>query len=359
MSWVQVAVAGIGAINTARQASKQIRAQEQMTAAQLQHADRALDAQVKQADDLQAFNKQVYEEGRKRQVNLDAMTNRVVNMQMGIAQQQADRATESYNFYKTQGRPMVERAFQDANQYDSEENLAQARGRAAATVEQSFNNVQGRQQRALQRMGIFPNSGKFLALQQRLAADKALALTSAINGASESRRAGAIQLRQNAANLAQGFPAQANGQATSSTVAGNAAVNGNASMAGQNLALAGMALNGMHAGANIYGSAAGGYANLFGQTSARLNAIGAQAAADMQGWGQLAGHGLSQWGQGGASTGWGSFGGFDSTYTGAGSTGSGVGNAGAGDYAAWGQANGYANGGKIMGPGTGNLGRGR
>ncbi|HYE70283.1 MAG TPA: hypothetical protein VD932_02040 [Aquabacterium sp.] len=302
---------------------------------------------MKQADAVLAFNRQVYEEGRNRQVGLDALNKQVVNLQMGIAQDQRDRATDTWNFYQSQGRPMVQRAFADANQYDGEENLAAARGRAAATVEQQFSNIQGQQTRALQRLGINPNSGKFLALQQRLATDKALALTGAANNADEQRRQGAIGLRQNAANLAQGFPAQVNGQAGSSSAAGNAALNGNASIAGQNLAVAGQALGGMSAAGGIYGSAANGYSNLFGGAQSAANQIGAQNAQAQAGWGQLAGMGMSMWK--GATTSnmgspsWGSnMGGLDQQAGGPTAT-TGFDRPGEG----------YADGGRIRGPGSG------
>jgi hypothetical protein len=302
---------------------------------------------MKQADAVLAFNREVYNDGKIRQVGLDNLTSKVVNQQMTIAQEQADRARDSYNFYQSQGRPMVQRAFDDANQYDSEENIAAARGRAQAGVQQQFDAAAGQSQRALQRMGINPNSGKFLALQHQLQQSKALATAGAANNADEQRRQGAIGLRQNAANLAQGFPAQATGQANSSVGAGQAAVGGNGAIAAQNNALGGMALNGMGQAAGIYGSAAGGYQNLFGNISNNMNAIGANASANAAGWGNLLGTSLNA-----AQKNWGGTN-FSSSYNGAGSTGTGMGNAGAGDYAAWGQANGYANGGKIEGPGTG------
>lgn len=347
VAWVGAAVSAVGVVSGAQSASKARKQQQQQADAALAQADRSLEAQMKQADEVLAFNKQVYNDGQIRQVKLDDLTSKVVDQQMAIQKDQADRATDSYNFYQSQGRPMVQRAFDDANQYDSEENLAAARGRAQAGVQQQFDAAAGQTQRALQRMGINPNSGKFLALQQQLQTQKALATAGAANNADEQRRQGAIGLRQGAANLAQGFPAQSTGQANSSVGAGSAAVGGNGAIAAQNNALSGMALNGMGSAAGIYGSAASGYNNLFGSVSNNMNAIGQNANANMAGWGNMLGTSLS-----GLQKSWGSSN-SGNAYTGTGSTGSGVGNAGAGDYSNLGQAFGYANGGQIKGPGTG------
>ena len=308
-------------------------------------ADRQLDAQVKQADDLLAFNKQQYEEGKTRQVGVDAINKRVIEQNLALSEKAGQRADEAAEFYKQTGRPAIEQTLQDAKGFDSQGNIDAARGRAGADVQQGFDNADQQSQRALSRMGVNPSSGRFMQLQQRMQADKAAAMAVAGTGAEESRRQGAIGLRQQAGNLANGLPAQSLAQGAQSSQTGNSAA-GVANMgAGQNSALTQQALSGMSAGAGIYGNAASGYSNLYGQANHAASSINAAAAQSQQGWGNLAGAAFSAYRGGG-------FGG--STYFGNGSTGSDFG--GGSMYGAGGESNavaGYANGGKVTGPGTG------
>ena len=307
-------------------------------------ADRQLDAQVKQADDLLAFNKQQYEEGKTRQVGVDAINKKVIDQNLALSEKAGQRADEAADFYKQTGRPAIEQTLQDAKGYDSQGNIDAARGRASADVQQGFEQADQQTQRALTRMGVNPSSGRFLALQQRMQADKAAALAGAGTNAEEGRRAGAIGMRQQAGNLANGLPAQQLAQGAQSSGTASAAA-GTANLgAGQNSALTQQAMSGMAAGAGIYGNAASGYAGMYGQASHAVNSINAAAAQSQQGWGNLAGAGFSAYSN------------MNSQYSPFTGYTTNPGNGGYGTNYTGGSlptAGGMANGGKVSGPGTG------
>ena len=299
---------------------------------------------MRQSDELLAFNKQQYEDGKTRQVGVDAINKRVIEQNLDLSAKAGQRADEAADFYKQTGRPAIEQTLQDAKGYDSQGNIDAARGRASADVQQGFEQADQQTQRALTRMGVNPSSGRFLALQQRMQADKAAALAGAGTNAEEGRRAGAIGMRQQAGNLANGLPAQQLAQGAQSSGTASAAA-GTANLgAGQNSALTQQAMSGMAAGAGIYGNAASGYAGMYGQASHAVNSINAAAAQSQQGWGNLAGAGFSAYSN------------MNSQYSPFTGYTANPGNGGYGTNYTGGSlptAGGMANGGKVSGPGTG------
>jgi len=289
MPWGYVAAAVVGTVGSSMVADSAADAQMDIANTASTDAMRQLDAQVKQADELLAFNKEQYKDGKVRQVGIDEINKQVVEQNLGLSLKAGVRADETYDFYKTKGRPIVEKSFDDANNYDSAGNIAAARGRAAADVQQNFDNSHEQSQRALRRMGINPSGNRFLALQQRVAADRAAVMAGAETNAEEGRRGGAIQLRQQASNLAQGFPAQSLAQGAQSSGTGVAASGVAGAGAVQHNASTALALNGMQAGAGIYGSAAGGYSNLYNSAMNAAGNINNAAQQSQAGWGNLAG----------------------------------------------------------------------
>lgn len=344
VGWVALGTSVVGSLAGADSARRANNTARDAADSDRELALKQLDQQTQSASDLLAFNKTVYEEGKTRQVGVDALNTKVVNQQMGIAKEASDRAAESNDFYLRNGRPVVQQAFDDAKNFDSDAEIEAARGRATADVNQGFASSQAQATRALQRMGINPNSGKFLALQSRMAGERAGALAGAANHAGDARRLGGVQLRQGAANLAQGIPGQAVMQGGLGVNAGNSASGVNNSQVQQSLALTGQALGGLAQGAQIYGSAANGYGNLYGQGSANASNIASANAQSQAGWGNLAGMGMSLFKPQSAS---GMQASFSQTDLGGSGFGSGLayGNQDLG-------AN-FADGGKVTGPGTG------
>lgn len=331
MSFGFVALAGasiVGGAMASNSAKKSVAAQRDIANAAQESADEQLDAQVRQADELLAFNKKTYEEGKTRQVGIDAINKQVIDQNLGLSKKAGERADEAYDFYKTTGRPVVEKTINESSTWDSQGNIDAARGRATADVEQQAEIAQKTNSDALRRMGVNPSSGRFMALQQSLQATKQATAAGAATGAEDQRRTQGVQLRQQASNLAQGFPAQSMAQAGQSSGTGGAAAGVAGAGGAQSAALTSQALSGMSAGAGIYGNAAAGYSNIYGNALNGMNNAAASGASAQQGWGNLGGMALSGYLN-------------QPTPAGPGLLPGGVGAAP------------YADGGKITGPGTG------
>lgn len=294
VAWVGVGVAAVGAISSASSSRKATNAQKDIAAQASIDQNNALREQVRQADELLDFNMEQYDDNKIRQSSIDAVTNRVVENNLALSQEAGDRSRDSYDFYKTNGRPVVQKALEEAQNFDSQSNIDKARGRATADVQQGFENADAQSQTALSRMGINPSSGRFLALQQSMQAQKAAALAGAATGAEDQTRNQAINMRQQASNLAQGFPAQttADGGLSGGT-ANSAAANARAGL-DSNIAIGQQFMNGAAAGAGIYGSAASGYNSAVNGANYQLSNIQRQASNDMAGWGSLAGMGMQR-----------------------------------------------------------------
>jgi hypothetical protein len=340
-----LAVSVVGGIAGADSARHNANVQEDIANQSSKNSMSALDAQTKQAGELLDFNKKQYEEGKTRQVGIDAINKQVVNQNLDLSAKAGQRADEQYKFFQDNGQPLIKKTLDDASNFDSQGNIDAARGRAGADVQQGFDNTEQQSQRALTRMGVNPSSGRFLALQQRMSADKALGVAGAETNAEQGIRTQAIGLRQQAGNLASGMPAQSLAQGAQSSGTGVAAAGVAGAGGAQSNAISQQSLNAMNAGAGIYGNAAQGFNSMYGNSIYAMNSANSQANANQAGWGNLAGSALSKFGSGGG------FGGaqaaFSQTPVGGSGFGSGMayGNQDMGGY--------FADGGKITGPGTG------
>lgn len=255
----------------------------------------ALNKQTQQGDDMLAFIKSSYGDNQTRLAAQDKLNTGVINQQERLADNAETRSNDAYQFYQSTGKPLIQKAIGDATSWDSDANRADARGKAAAGTQQQFDAAQGQQGRQLAAMGVNPNSGKFMALNNQLLAQKALGTASAANGADEARRVQGAQMRLQAGNLASGMPAQAMsfaGQAGSmgASASGIGATNLNNAMGMQS-----QMMGGYGGAANIFGSGASGYNNAFNSElkGAEIKQQGQGAA--MGGFGQLIGTGAGMY----------------------------------------------------------------
>ena len=304
MPWA-VAAAVVGGAISSKASSKASKAQAAIADKSLAAGDRALEQQIAQADELMQFNYEQFDYNRGRQDKVDLINEKVTNQNLDLSAKAGKRADEAYDFYQQNGRPVVQKTLQEAQDYDSVGNIQNARNRAASDVQQGFDASQEQSNRTLTRMGVNPSSGRFLALQQRLQADKALAVAGSQTNAEQGIRDQAIGLRQQASNLAQGFPAQSMAQAGQSSGFGVAGAGVAGAGMGQNIALSQSAMSGMATGSGIYGDAARGYGNIYSTAMNGMASAQNAGAANAAGWGNLAGMGLSQgmknWNAGGGA----------------------------------------------------------
>lgn len=360
MPWA-VAAAAISAgaaYNSAEEAGDVAHQQYLQGEKAMSQQDRLLQEQIRQADELLAFNKEQAALDRARQDKVDAINERVTNTNLDLSMKAGQRADESYDFYKQYGRPVVQRSLQEANTWDSPEQIQQAQSRAAANVQQAADDAASQNQRALTRLGINPSAGRFMELQQQLQATKMLGKAQAMTGAEDNMRMQGVQLRQQASNLAQGFPAQSMNQAGQASSFGVAGAGVAGAGQAQNLGLSRQFMDGMGQVAGMRGSAIAGYGNIADQRFTMGNNIMGQANANSAAWGSFAGNLMGMWGNNGFKMP--SFGGgYTGSGTGFGTTGT-TGNIndpyGNGGF---GMANGGkvagpdGGGGKVVGPGTG------
>jgi hypothetical protein len=258
---------------------------------------RQIDALMRQADIGDKLANHTIESDKwnmERLNRLDEQQRPLIEQYLASQKKMDARSDEQYKYYMETGRPMIDRMMSDANDYDSEDNLNRVRSQAAADVEQAFGGQRAASNRAMQRMGVNPNSGRFAAAQGDMDANQALARVSAGNSVAEGRRTQGIALRQQAANVANGFSASSVGLATAGLSAGNAAIAGGNSSMTNALGAQQAFTNGMGAASNVYGGVANGFGNVFNQNLASAN-YGAQNSFG-SGLGTLAGLGLQAWG---------------------------------------------------------------
>jgi hypothetical protein len=253
---------------------------------------RALEKQSGTADRMADFVMRSYEENQPMIAQLQSLNADVIRQQMGMSQRAEERADDTYNFYKNVGRPVVEQSINESRDWDNAANIQAARGRATADVQSAFSNADAQSNRNLNRMGISPNSGKMLAMNQQNAVMKATALAGASNNAGENRRMQGVQMRQQASNLAQGFPAQSMGQAGQAGQFGSSAAGIGGQGLGYQMQNQGAATQGMGAVGNMYGNNASQHANIWGQQQQA-------ASSSAAGLGALAGTAMMMFADGG------------------------------------------------------------
>jgi hypothetical protein len=239
------------------------------------------------------FMKQTYADQAPRQAALDNQQLKLGEQLMTDAGIARERGNEAYDFYMKEARPVEQQMFRDAALADSEGNIANARGRAVADVNQAFSGAQQANLRGMGRYGLRPNADRMAAITSQLGAQQAASQAGAMTNSEQGIRDRAVAMRTNAANFGRGFPAQAlqfgqaatgagqqafgNQMATNQAFAGNAAqMMGGYGMAGGINAQAGSLLNQSYA-TQVQGWGTG------------QNVAAQQGASNMQGIGQMAG----------------------------------------------------------------------
>lgn len=157
------------------------------------------------------FNKQVYKDGKPRQEAMDRLTQRVVDQQLAVGDQNQAQAQDQWNRFKTLFAPVEEQMVKDATSIDTPEAQERAAGQAGAEVEKSYAAAEKQQQRNLTSMGVNPNSGRAISASGTTGLMKAADQSSAMNNARNIVRDKGIALRAGAANFGRNMPNTAAG----------------------------------------------------------------------------------------------------------------------------------------------------
>lgn len=295
------------------------------------------------------FAKKVYEENKARQSVLDAQTQKINDGYLQDMDTARARSKDAYDLYLSKGKAVQEKALDDALNYDSQDNIAAFRGRAAADVNSSYGDMEQQQSRTLSRYGVMPNANRLASINASMLASKAATQAGAMTSAEMGVRDKALALRSNATNIASALAGQAQSaqsqalQTGQATTANSLGVN-QAALTGQNAAI-----NGFGAAGTMMNGAGAIGANINQNYLRAMQINAANSANASTGFGTLAG----MMSKGGGSA-------FGNLFTGGGTGGGSIGdmysNGGWGTGNSFGnedQGVNFADGGKITGPGTG------
>lgn len=184
-------------------------------------------------EDWLKFAKEQFAVGNERQEDMDALTNRVIDQQLGTQDQQNKWALEDRTRYKDVFQPLQDEFVETAKNYDSPEKQAQAAAEAKADVMKSA-DLQGQiNQRQMASMGLNPASGRFQGQSRADNLNTALASAGAQNTARQNVRDKALALKADAINIGAGLPSQSAAAASLGLNAGNSAT-GNSAQANAN-----------------------------------------------------------------------------------------------------------------------------
>ena len=248
--------------------------------------------QAKTAAETLDFYKRQYEE-------MKPLLTEVANTDMAIQKANAARAEEYAAYERETFRPLEKQIVKDAEEYSTEGKREALATQAAADVNTAFANTRAQEGRALSRMGVNPNSGRFAALNSALSLGEAATAAGAMNKTRTDAEQLGFARRMDAAGLGRGLAGNASTAYGVSIGAGDAA-RGTA-IAGGNFMGGGYgaAQQGYSSAANSYGTAGNIYGSEF---QGRMQGYQAQQAAQgalYQGIGSMVGTiggvGLGKW----------------------------------------------------------------
>jgi hypothetical protein len=250
--------------------------------------------QKQTADETLNFYKQQYAE-------MKPMIQEVMQNDMNIAKANAARADEYAQYERETFRPLEKNLVKDAEEYSTEGKREALATKAAADVNTGFTNAREQEGRALSRMGVNPNSGRFAALNKQLTLGQAATSAGAMTKARDDAEQLGFARRMDVTQLGRGLAGNASTAYGVSMGAGEAARN--SAIAGGNFMGGGYgaAQAGYSGAANSYGTAG----NIYGQEfQGRMQGYQAQQQASssaMSGIGSMIGTGIGAYMSGGLS----------------------------------------------------------
>ena len=187
------------------------------------------------ARDQLAFNKQQYAE-------LAPTIKQILDQQVKIGNMSADNAQSQWEHYQKTYLPVENQMAADAMAEGSPQQQAAEAAQAGATVRSQFDAGRAAQGRDFARMGVNPNSGRFVAADQASRSAEAAAEAGAMNTARTNARLRGIAMRSGVAQFGRNMPQTGIASDALALNAGSSAVNTgtsgiNAANAGVNSAL--------------------------------------------------------------------------------------------------------------------------
>jgi hypothetical protein len=135
-----------------------------------------------------------------------AMAQRLMAEQEAASAQQREFAQKQQAYYEEVFQPIERKMAEEAMNYDSNENVQRRMGIAAAAQNQQWSNATQQNARLLSRYGLNPNSSAFASTNAKLLREQALGTAGAQTGAAFDTMDKAIALRAGAANFGRNMP---------------------------------------------------------------------------------------------------------------------------------------------------------
>ena len=205
---------------------------------------------------------------REQYAEMKPLAQQIASSQMAAQAQQMQQAKDYYDYNVGTFRPLERGLVTDAQNFNTEAYRSQMAQKAAADVQQAFQNAQGQSTREMARRGINPNSGAAISNMNA----NALRLASATAGAQTGARTQAEQMgwarRLDAAGLGRGLAGSSAAAYAGATGAGSAGIN-------TSMAPGSQAMQGMSQAGNTFG-------NVLNNQTSQFNA-GLQAEGEVTG----------------------------------------------------------------------------
>lgn len=235
------------------------------------------------------FAKDAFKISQERQVELDALTKRVTEAQLGMAEDQARWSREDRQRYESQFKPIEDDFIKEANAAGSPERQAAAAAEAKADVATAAAASRAAASREASSMGIAPGSGRFAGINRAGELGTTLATAGAANTARTAQRDKGLALKADVVNLGRGLPAQSAQAAALGLNAGSTAVGLNQANMGLSNQAGGIMGAGYQGAMQGYGNQANTLQNLHNSNVQVWQTQQQMAAANAQGIGSAIG----------------------------------------------------------------------
>ncbi len=235
------------------------------------------------------FQKQVYEENKPRQAQIDAVSNQVVQKQLELQDKAAAQADDYNSYMKATFRPVEQGLVNDAQNFDTEAKREELAGRAGADVEQAAAASGAATARDLARYGINPADGAYADAAAGSSLNKTAMKVGAMNKARTDARAEGRAFKFDVAGLGRNLPGAGATSTGLAINAGNSAVSDAGAPAANARADAGTMQQGYGTAITGNNSAGNLYSNIFSGQLSAYNADQAASAGMSSGLGRLAG----------------------------------------------------------------------
>lgn len=169
------------------------------------------------------YYKKVYEDQAPMREKAQDTALKVADAQLASMEQQTALAADYNNYNKTTYRPLEQQIVKEATEYDTQERRDAAAGTAVADVGMQATLARQSQQRGQQRMGVNPNSGAALSMENAMSLGEASAKAAAGKQARDQVETVGRAMKMDAASLGRGLASNQATAASTAIQAGNSA----------------------------------------------------------------------------------------------------------------------------------------